>query len=140
PYKGASPALVDLMGGQVPLFLDPPPNLIEPAKAGRIRLIGVASEKRIPSLPDVPTFIEQGIDGLVGSTWAAMVAPAGVPRPILQRMSTEVRKILLSPEGQARLAAMGTVAEGSTPEECDRFIAAETQKWGRVIRDAKVTL
>ena len=140
PYKGASPALVDLMGGQVPLFLDPPPNLIQPAKAGKLRLIGVASEKRIPSLPDVPTFIEQGIDGLVGSTWAAMVAPAGVPREILQRMSAEVRKILLSPEGQARLEAMGTVAEGSTPEECDRFIAAETQKWGRVIRDAKVTI
>ena len=140
PYKGASPALVDLMGGQVQLFLDPPPNLIQPAKAGRIRLIGVASDKRIPSLPEVPTFIEQGIDGLVGSTWAAMVAPAGVPREILQRMSAEVRKILLSAEGQARLEAMGTVAEGSTPEECDRFIAAETLKWGRVIRDAKVTL
>ena len=69
-----------------------------------------------------------------------MVAPAGVPREILQRMSAEVRKILLSPEGQARLEAMGTVAEGSTPEECDRFIAAETQKWGRVILDAKVTI
>ncbi|MCT9811262.1 tripartite tricarboxylate transporter substrate binding protein [Acidovorax sp. Be4] len=140
PYRGASPALVDLMGGQVPLFLDPPPNLVQPAKAGRIRLIGVASEKRIPSLPEVPTFIEQGIDGLVASTWAAMIAPAGVPRDILQRMSSEVRRIMHSEETRARLDAMGTVAEGSTPEECDRFIAAETRKWGRVIRDANVTL
>lgn len=140
PYRGASPALVDLMGGQVPLFLDPPPNLVQPAKAGRIRLIGVASEKRIPSLPDVPTFIEQGIDGLVASTWAAMIAPAGVPRDILQRMSTEVARIMRSEETRQRLDAMGTVAEGSTPEECDRFMAAETQKWGRVIRDANVTL
>ncbi|MNZ98312.1 Tripartite tricarboxylate transporter family receptor [compost metagenome] len=100
----------------------------------------MASEKRIPSLPEVPTFIEQGIDGLVASTWAAMIAPAGVPRDILQRMSTEVRRIMLSAETRQRLDAMGTVAEGSTPEECDRFIAAETSKWGRVIRDAKVTL
>lgn len=140
PYRGASPALVDLMGGQVPLFLDPPPNLVQPAKAGRIRLIGVASEKRIPSLPEVPTFIEQGIDGLVASTWAAMIAPAGVTRDILQRMSTEVHRIMHSEETRARLDAMGTVAEGSTPEECDRFMAAETKKWGRVIRDANVTL
>ncbi len=140
PYRGASPALVDLMGGQVSLFLDPPPNLIQPAKAGRIRLIGVASEKRIPSLPEVPTFVEQGIDGLVASTWAAMIAPAGVPRDILQRMSAEVRRIMHSDETRQRLDAMGTVAEGSTPEECDRFMAAETKKWGRVIRDAHVTL
>ncbi len=140
PYRGASPALADLMGGQIPLFLDPPPNLVQPAKAGRIRLIGVASEKRIASLPDVPTFKEQGIDGLVSSTWAAMIAPAGVPRDILQRMSAEVARIMRSEETRLRLDAMGTVAEGSTPEECDRFIAAETRKWGKVIKDAKVTL
>ena len=140
PYRGASPALADLMGGQISLFLDPPPNLVQPAKAGRIRLLGVASEKRIPSLPDVPTFKEQGIDGLVSSTWAAMIAPAGVPRDILQRMSTEVARIMRSEEARLRLDAMGTVAEGSTPEECDRFIAAETRKWGKVIKDAKVTL
>lgn len=141
PYKGAAPALQDLMGGQVPLFLDPPPNLIQPAKAGRIRLIGVASDKRLPALPDVPTFVEQGIPGLVGSTWAAMVAPAGVPREIVQRMSQEVARIVRSEEIRARMeTAMGTFAEGSTPDECDAFIAAETAKWGKVVREAKVTL
>ena len=141
PYQGAAPALTDLMGGQIPLFLDPPPNLIQPAKAGRIRLIGVASEKRLAVLPDVPTFAEQGIPDLLGSTWAAMIAPAGVPREIVQRMSAEVARIIRSPEISQRMAqTMGTFAEGSTPEECDRFIAAETAKWGRVIRDAKVTL
>ena len=141
PYKGAAPALQDLMGGPVPLFLDPPPNLIQPAKAGRIRLIGVASDKRLPILPDVPTFAEQGIPGLVGSTWAAMVAPAGVPREIVRRMSQEVARIVRSEEIRARMeSAMGTFAEGSTPEECDAFMAAETAKWGKVIREAKVTL
>ncbi|MEX8193536.1 tripartite tricarboxylate transporter substrate binding protein [Comamonas guangdongensis] len=141
PYKGAAPALTDLMGGQIPLFLDPPPNLIQPAKAGRIRLIGVASDKRLAALPDVPTFAEQGIPDLMGSTWAAMIAPAGVPREIVQRMSAEVARIIRSPEIAQRLEqTMGTFAEGSTPEECDRFIAAETAKWGKVIREAKVTL
>ncbi len=141
PYKGASPALADLMGGQVPLFLDPPPNLIQPAKAGKIRLIGVASDKRVPALPDVPTFIEQGYPGLVGSTWAAMLAPAGVPREIVQRMSEEVVRIIRSPEVTHRLEqTMGTFAEGSTPQECDAFIAAETAKWAKVIQDAQVKL
>ncbi|CAB5712818.1 Argininosuccinate lyase [Delftia tsuruhatensis] len=141
PYKGAAPALADLMGGQIPLFLDPPPNLIQPAKAGRIRLIGVASDKRLAALPEVPTFVEQGYDGLLGSTWAAMIAPAGLPREIVQRMSAEVSRIIRSAEVSQRLEqVMGTFAEGSTPEECDRFIAAETEKWGRVIREAKVTV
>lgn len=108
PYRGAAPALTDLLGGQVPLFLDPPPNLIQPAKAGRITLIGVASEKRLPMLPDVPTFIEQGIPGMVGSTWASMIAPAGTPRDIVKRMSDAVNAIIQSEETKAKLEAMGT--------------------------------
>lgn len=140
PYKGAAPALADLMGGQIPLFLDPPPNLVQPAKAGRIRLIGVASDKRLSILPDVPTFAEQGLPELQGSTWAALIAPAGVPREIVQRLSAEAGRIIRSQETRARLETMGTFAEGSTPEQCDRFIAAETAKWGKVIREAKVTV
>ena len=140
PYRGAAPALTDLLGGQVPLFLDPPPNLIQPAKAGRITLIGVASEKRLPMLPDVPTFIEQGIPGMVGSTWASMIAPAGTPRDIIKRMSDAVNAIIQSEETKAKLEAMGTFGEGTTPEACDAFLATETTKWGKVIRDAGVTL
>lgn len=140
PYRGAAPALTDLLGGQVPLFLDPPPNLIQPAKAGRIALIGVASEKRLSMLPDVPTFIEQGIPGMVGSTWASMIAPAGTPRDIVKRMSDAVNAIIQSEETKAKLEAMGTFGEGTTPEACDAFLATETTKWGKVIRDAGVTL
>ena len=140
PYRGAAPALTDLMGGQVPLFLDPPPNLIQPAKAGRIHLIGVASEKRLAILPDVPTFIEQGVPGMVGSTWASMIAPAGTPRDIVKRMSDAVSQIIRSEETRARLDAMGTLPEGSTPEACDAFLASETVKWGKVIQEAGVKL
>ena len=140
PFRGAAPALTDLLGGQVPLFLDPPPNLIQPAKAGRITLIGVASEKRLPMLPDVPTFIEQGIPGMVGSTWASMIAPAGTPRDIVKRMSDAVNAIIQSEETRAKLETMGTFAEGTTPEACDAFLASETTKWGKVISDAGVKL
>lgn len=140
PYRGAAPAFTDLLGGQIQLFFDAPTGLIQAGKTGRVRLIGVSSDKRLPAIPDVPTFIEQGISGLVGSTWASMIAPAGTPRDIVQRMSDEVSRIIRSEETRAKLDAMGTFAEGSTPEACDAFIATETTKWAQVIKDAGVTL
>ena len=80
PYRGAAPALTDLLGGQIQLFFDAPTGLIQSGKSGRVRLIGVSSDKRLPAVPDVPTFVEQGIPGLIGSTWASLIAPAGTPR------------------------------------------------------------
>jgi tripartite-type tricarboxylate transporter receptor subunit TctC len=138
PYRGAVPALTDLMGGQIQLFFDAPTGLINQGKAGKVRLIGVASERRLPALPDVPTFIEQGFAGFTGSTWAGMLAPAGTPREIVKRMSDEVARIIKSEETRARLDAMGTFPAGSTPEEFDAFIDAETAKWARVIKTAGV--
>ena len=139
PYRGAAPALTDLMGGQIDLFLDAASGLIAPGKAGRVRLIGVASDKRLPALPDVPTFIEQGVAGFTGSTWAGILAPAATPREIVKRVADEVAAIVRLDEVRQRLEAMGTVPVGSTPEAFAAFIDAETAKWGRVIREAKVT-
>ena len=138
PYRGAVPALTDLMGGQIQLFFDAATGLIAQGKAGRVRLIGVSSDRRLPAVPDVPTFIEQGFAGFTGSTWAGMLAPAATPKDIVKRMSEEVGRIIRSEETRARLDAMGTFAAGSTPEEFDAFIAAETTKWARVIKDAGV--
>jgi tripartite-type tricarboxylate transporter receptor subunit TctC len=138
PYRGAVPALTDLMGGQIQLFFDAPTGLINQGKAGKVRLIGVASDKRLPVLPEVPTFIEQGFPGFVGSTWAGMLAPAGTPRDIVRRMSDEVARIIKSDETRAKLEAMGTFPAGSTPDEFDAFIAAETTKWAQVIKTAGV--
>lgn len=138
PYRGAVPALTDLMGGQIQLFFDAPTGLINQGKAGKVRLIGVASERRLPVLPDVPTFIEQGFAGFTGSTWAGMLAPAGTPREIVKRMSEEVARIIKSDETKAKLEAMGTFPAGSAPEEFDAFIAAETAKWAQVIKTANV--
>lgn len=140
PYRGAVPALTDLMGGQIQLFFDAPTGLINQAKAGKIRLIGVAGDQRLPAVPDVPTFIEQGFAGFTGSTWAGMLAPAGTPPDIVKRMSDEIARIIKSDETRARLEAMGTFPAGSTPQEFDAFIASETTKWGRVIKTAGVKL
>ncbi|MCU4120068.1 tripartite tricarboxylate transporter substrate binding protein [Variovorax sp. N23] len=138
PYRGAVPALTDLMGGQIQLFFDAPTGLINQARAGKIRLIGVAGEQRLPAVPHVPTFIEQGFAGFTGSTWAGMLAPAGTPPGVVQRMADEVARIIKSDETRARLDAMGTFPAGSTPQEFDAFIAAETTKWGQVIKTAGV--
>jgi tripartite-type tricarboxylate transporter receptor subunit TctC len=138
PYRGAAPALTDLLGGQIQLFFDAATGLINPGKQGRVRLIGVSSDRRLPAVPDVPTFIEQGFTGFTGSTWAGMLAPAGTPREIVKRMSDEVTRIIRSDETRARLDTMGTFAAGGTPEEFDAFIAAETAKWAKVIKDAGV--
>lgn len=140
PYRGAAPALTDLLGGQIQLFFDAPTGLIQAGKSGRVRLIGVSSDKRLPAVSDVPTFVEQGIPGLIGSTWASMIAPAGTPRDIVKRMSDAVSAIIRTEETRAKLEAMGTFAEGTTPEACDAFIEAETAKWEKVIRRAAVTL
>jgi len=140
PYRGAAPALADLMGGQIELFFDAASGLVQPGKTGKVRLIGVASDKRLPIIPEVPTFIEQGLAGFTGSTWAGMLAPAGTPRDIVKRVADEVARIVRLDDVKGRLEAMGTIPAGGTPEEFGSFIAAETAKWGKVIREAKVTV
>jgi tripartite-type tricarboxylate transporter receptor subunit TctC len=139
PYRGSAPALTDLMAGHIQLFMDAAVGLIAPGKAGKVRLIGVASEERLPVLPDVPTFIEQGIAGFTGSTWAGILAPAGTPPAIVKRVADEVAAIVKLPDIKQRLDEMGTIPVGSTPAEFDAFIASETVKWGKVIREAKIT-
>jgi tripartite-type tricarboxylate transporter receptor subunit TctC len=138
PYRGSAAAFTDLLGGQIHLLGDAAQGMI--GKGDKVRLLGVASEKRLPALPDVPTFIEQGVQGYVASTWAGLLAPAGTPAPILKRVADEIAAIVKMDDVKARLDAMGTIPVGSSPAEFDRFIAAESAKWGKVIREAKVSL
>jgi tripartite-type tricarboxylate transporter receptor subunit TctC len=140
PYKGAAAALQDLMGGQIQLLFDAASGLIGPGKAGQVRLIGVAAERRLPMLPDVPTFIEQGIAGFTGSTWAGLLASARTPPAIIKRMSDEVARIVRLDDVKSRLEGMGTLPVGGTPEEFAAFIDAESAKWGKVIKEANVKL
>jgi tripartite-type tricarboxylate transporter receptor subunit TctC len=140
PYRGSAAAYTDLLGGQIQLFGDAAQGLIGPGKSGKVKLLGVASDKRLAALPDLPTFIEQGVQGYVASTWAGMLAPAGTPAAIVKRVADEIAAIVKLDDVKARLDGMGTIPVGSSPAEFDRFIAAESAKWGQVIREAKVTL
>jgi len=140
PYRGAAPALADLVGGQIDLLFDGGAAVVNAGKAGQVRLIGVTSEQRLALLPQLPTFIEQGVPGFVSNSWAAMLAPTGTPKEIVRRMSDELTQILRSAEARPRLDAMVVSATGGTPQECDAFLAAETVKWGKVIRQAGVKL
>lgn len=139
PYRGAAPALTDLTGGHIQLFLDAASGLIAPGKAGKVRLIGTTGEKRLPALPDLPTFAEQGIANFSGSTWAGVLAPAGTPKDIVQRMAGEITRIVRSEELRGRFEELGTFPGGGTPEEFERFVNAETEKWGQVIKRAGIT-
>ena len=140
PYRGSAAAFTDLLGGQIQLFGDAAQGLIAPGKAGKVRLLGVASDKRLAALPEVPTFIEQGVSGYVASTWAGMLAPAGTPAPIVKRVADEIAAIVKMDDVKARLDGMGTIPVGSSPADFEKFIAEETAKWGKVIRDGHVTL
>lgn len=138
PYKGAAPALADLLGGHIDLFMDSASGLIQPIKTGIVQPIGVASRERLPSLPDVPTFIEQGIAGMEGSTWAGMLAPAGTPAPIIKRVADELSEIVKLPDVRSRLDTLGVTPHGSTPAEFQTFIDHEIKKWGQVIKAAGI--
>lgn len=138
PYRGSAAAFTDLVGGQIHLFGDAAQGLI--GKGDKVRLLGVASEQRLPALPDVPTFAEQGIKDYVTSTWAGMLAPAQTPPAILKRVADEIAAIVKMDDVRAKLESMGTIPVGSTPADFEKFIADETAKWGKVIRSANVSL
>jgi tripartite-type tricarboxylate transporter receptor subunit TctC len=140
PYKGAGPALKDLIAGQITLMLDAPSALIKPVQEGSIRLIGVTSEKRLSIFPEVPTFEEQGFKGFKSYSWAGIIAPAGVDTRIVSRMADELHQILNDPQVRTQLQALGCEAEGSTPEAFARFLESDTRKWGEVARSIGLKL
>ena len=136
PYKGAVPALMDLMAGQVMLVADTPPTTLPHIKSKKIRPIATSMIKRIPQLPDVPTVDEQGIQGFNLNTWSSIVAPMGTPAPILDMLNSEIRKILAQPDVQKRLVDMGFIAVGSSRDEFSRFLTAEYASWAKIVQSS----
>jgi tripartite-type tricarboxylate transporter receptor subunit TctC len=134
PYKGASPAVSDLLGGQVSAMFSPVFITISQIGAGKLRALGVTSASRLPTLPDIPTIAESGFPGYEAIAWNGFIAPAGTPKPIITRLNTEIVAILKMPDVKERLGADGSIVMGSSPEEFAAFIDAETLKWGRVIK------
>jgi len=134
PYKGSSPALTDLMGGQVQIMFDNLPSSLALIKAGKLRAVAVTSLKRAPALPDVPTIAESGLPGFEASSWFGVLAPAGTPAPIVAKLNAEVNKWLQSPEGKEQLLAQGAEVAGGSPEQFAAHIRAESDKWAKVVK------
>jgi tripartite-type tricarboxylate transporter receptor subunit TctC len=138
-YKGAGLALGDLVGGQVDAMFATVPSVSSHLKAGRLRALATTSEERSPILPGVPTMRET-YTGFASEAWVGLLAPAKTPPEIIARLNAEVVRILGQPEMKARLAEQGLETVGSTPADLDRWIRAETERWGKVIRERKITL
>lgn len=138
PYRGAGPAVQDAMAGHVPLFMSNVVVISQHIKSGVLRPLGVTTPGETPHVPGTPSFAQQGFGGFEAPTWWAMQAPAKVPAPIVQRMHAALSGVLAEPEVKARIEEQGADVVASTPEECGRFIRAEIEKWGKVIRDNNI--
>jgi len=137
PYKGSPPAFTDVMGGQVDLVFDTAVYALPQVRAGRVKILAVASAKRSVLLPDVPTVAEQGVPGYESGAWLGAVFPVGTPAPIVARMYTELNRIMKAPEMSERLSTLGGEPLSSTsPEDFGRHIASEMRKWGKAVADS----
>jgi tripartite-type tricarboxylate transporter receptor subunit TctC len=132
PYKGAGPALTDLMGGQVDVIFDNLPSSIGHIKSGKIRALGVTSAERAPALPDVPTVAET-VPGYEATAWFGIGMPKGTPKDVIEKVNAEVNRALADPKMRARLAELGGKPIPGTPEDFGKVIAAETAKWEKVV-------
>ena len=136
PYKGVGPAVPDLISGQAHVMVNAIPELLPHTKGGRLRVIGSMTERRHPFIPDVPTFIEQGYKEFVMGNWTGIVAPAGTPKPVVNKLAAEVTRIIRSPEISKRLIDQGVDPLGGTPEEFGKLIRAETVRFGKAVRES----
>ena len=134
PYKGSSPAVTDLIGGQVSVMFDNLPSSMPHIKTGKLRALGVTSAKRYPALPDVPTIAEAGVPGYEANAWFGMLAPKGTPKAIVNRLNAEILKILQLPDVKEKLDQQGAIYTPFTPEQFHAFIKADVQKWAKVVQ------
>ena len=139
PYRGAGPAVQDLMGGQVDLFITTPASVVGQIKAGKLKALAVTSPVRLAALPQVPTTVEAGLKGFQLDSWFALYAPAGTPAEIVQQLNAEVGRILQSPEVRRKAEEAGTTVEVMTPAQLADFTRKELDHWGRVIKGSKIT-
>jgi len=134
PYRGGGPAIQDLVAGHIPVSFGTTPAVLPQAQAGTIRLIAVVEDQRSPDLPDVPTVAET-VPGVTSNTWLGLLAPAGTPKPIVDKLNAVVKEAIAKPENVARLKQQGATAGGGTPEELAKAMKEEYAFWGKVISD-----
>jgi len=137
PYKGTAPALQDLIGGQIQVMMDTPSSMLPHVRGGKIKALGMASEKRIQAAPDIPTLTETGVP-VVGGTWVGWLAPVGTPKAAVDKLSAEIQAIGKRPDIRDRLIQMGNDPVAGSPAQFDQFLRDEVAKWGKVIQQAGV--
>jgi tripartite-type tricarboxylate transporter receptor subunit TctC len=138
PYRGAAPAITDLLGGQIQGVVDNPPTVLGHIADGKLRPLAVAGKQRLAQLPDVPTAAEAGLPGFEASSWFGVVAPAGTPPAIVARLHQEIAKALRLPAMQERFAKSGAQLLGNSPDEFAKQIRDDRTKWGEIIKAANI--
>ncbi|HYF21117.1 MAG TPA: tripartite tricarboxylate transporter substrate binding protein [Ramlibacter sp.] len=139
PYKGASAAVTDLVGGQVQVSIQSLPSSISFIRSGKLKVLGVVNEKRVAALPDVPT-IGETVKGLGYTPWYGVFAPAGTPRPIVNQLQAEISRALDAPDVKEKLAGVGAEPYKSTPEQFSAMVRSELPRWAKVVKDSGATI
>jgi len=134
PYKGGSTTVMGLMGGDVPVIFDGATGVLNNAASGKVKPIAVLGSRRLSVAPDLPTVAESGLPGYDVTIWQSLVAPAATPRPVVERLNVAMRAAMAPPSVQSRLENLGIQANPTSPEEMVKVMAADTQKWGPLIR------
>jgi tripartite-type tricarboxylate transporter receptor subunit TctC len=138
PYKGAGPAISDVVAGQVPLTFTSMATAAPHVKSGRLRVLGVTSRQRLPQFPEVPTFEEAGIPGMTLEHWWGVMAPARTPRPVIDKLHDEIVRALQSDDVRGRFAALAVEPRSTTPEQFRALLESDLARWAKVVRDAGI--
>jgi len=138
PFKGGGPAMMDVVAGNTQITIGSLIQMLPQIKSGRLKALGVGSAKRVPALPDLPTISEAGVPGYEATNWWGIVAPAGTPKPVIDRLHKELSVILATAETKKRFESEGGEAVPMQPEEFGRFIVSETAKWAKVVKAAGI--
>ena len=140
PYKGISPALTDVVGGQVTMMFAPLSTALPFIKSGKLNALGVASARRSAAMPDLPTIAELGFPKFEAVSWYALMAPAGTPPEVVQQISRQTNEVLADPSLKEKLAAVGLDVGGGTPGELGATIQKESARWANVIRTRQISV
>jgi len=138
PYKGGAQAINDLIAGHVHLMFESLNSISSTAKSGKVRGLGVSGPRRSPAFPDLPTIAEAGVPGYDAGTWSGVIAPSGLPKPIVEKLNTAINRAVSTPAFKDHFASIGDEPAGGTPEEFAALIAADSAKWGEVIKRAGI--
>jgi len=140
PYRGAGPAIADLIGGQINAMSAEVPVLMPQIKAGKARILGVAAQNRSEVMPDVPTFAELGYPDVIADNWSGVLAPAKTPPAVVARLNAAINAVVKDADVRRRLADVGVSTIGGTPEDLTALITAETARWHKVVEETGVKI